>query len=301
MKRFKCLHNMDTIMQDVPSKETLERLYHKRGLSTTHIANQYNTGSSVVYRWLKAHNIETRNKGEPAPANLDERLKLLRDRSWLKSKLHEEMMHPNDIADQLNYDSTTSVRRWMDKHELTVVYKDKDALRSAIKERWYTADEIASNVGKNKQTIIRWARKFEVKHRPWQYEDVLRELYIEEEKTTNEIGELLGCTGHTVANWLGKFDIDKDRYRYYDKHDENLYGQGWTDCRSTVIERDNGTCSICGETSSDGSVDVHHIDPVRSFEHPQNAHHPKNCICLCRRCHVSVEQNKIKCPEPPQS
>jgi len=39
--------------------------------------------------------------------------------------------------------------------------------------------------------------------------------------------------------------------------------------------------------------DVHHIEPVRNFDDPQDAHTLDNVVCLCRSCHRYAEIGEI--------
>jgi predicted HNH restriction endonuclease len=67
--------------------------------------------------------------------------------------------------------------------------------------------------------------------------------------------------------------------------------------RRKVRSRDE-VCQKCGSDGSDRLLDVHHIDPIRTFEKPEEANTMDNLILLCRSCHRAVEENQAKCPQP---
>lgn len=93
--------------------------------------------------------------------------------------------------------------------------------------------------------------------------------------------------GENAPGWIdGRFS-DPDYHADYNKK--------WRENREAAIERDGHECQICGMTS-EGSVarygrdlDVHHIQPVSTFESPDDAHELENLITLCISCHSRWE------------
>lgn len=86
-------------------------------------------------------------------------------------------------------------------------------------------------------------------------------------------------SGKNHHNWKG------GGYRYY--------GPYWSESRSAVIERDDETCRLCGETED---LQVHHITPARLFgEDYQSMNEESNLVCLCRDCHNRWEGRFIEC------
>lgn len=65
----------------------------------------------------------------------------------------------------------------------------------------------------------------------------------------------------------------------------HYYGEGWTEARAAVLERDGRTCRVCGKK---GKLEVHHIRPWR----PGRAHDLPNLITLCGTCHRQVRDPK---------
>jgi len=81
---------------------------------------------------------------------------------------------------------------------------------------------------------------------------------------------------------------------------DNPYRGDWWSVRRDARQRDDCECQICGRDEDDlgRKPDVHHITPIRKFEHPQDAHELDNVITLCPLCHRNVETGEISCPEP---
>lgn len=65
------------------------------------------------------------------------------------------------------------------------------------------------------------------------------------------------------------------------------YGPDWNKARRQVRERDK-ICQRCG-TNPNRKLDVHHIQPVRTFENRSEAHTLDNLVGLCRSCHHTLE------------
>ena len=64
-------------------------------------------------------------------------------------------------------------------------------------------------------------------------------------------------------------------------------GKNWLEQRSKAIERDNSCCQRCGD---EDSLQVHHIEPFRTFENYKEANKLENLITLCTVCHRKVEK-----------
>ena len=62
------------------------------------------------------------------------------------------------------------------------------------------------------------------------------------------------------------------------------YGGNWNQKRRECLNRDNHTCQDCGTTES---LHVHHIQPLRTFDEPEEANNLKNLVTLCETCHLS--------------
>lgn len=74
------------------------------------------------------------------------------------------------------------------------------------------------------------------------------------------------------------------------------YGENWREMRRKVRKRDDYTCQVCGisEEDVDKQLDVHHIQPIATFEIPENANTLHNLVTVCRSCHLNVEGSVSK-------
>jgi DNA-directed RNA polymerase subunit RPC12/RpoP len=86
-------------------------------------------------------------------------------------------------------------------------------------------------------------------------------------------------------------------YREENSEGRPYYGPNWMEVRDRIKERD-GVCQICGEDGSSSILDVHHIEPLRSFDNPEDANHEDNLVLLCRQHHKQVELGQLACPDP---
>lgn len=74
------------------------------------------------------------------------------------------------------------------------------------------------------------------------------------------------------------------------------YGPRWRPAQRAARARDGRTCRRCGTVQARRALDVHHIQPVRTFPKPDDAHDLSNLVCLCPRCHHTVEHHGIDFP-----
>lgn len=89
--------------------------------------------------------------------------------------------------------------------------------------------------------------------------------------------------GPSNSQWRGGTQIC-----YVIRH--SLGPRGWTKIAKEFRERSDGECGLCGASSGDMSLDVHHIIPIRCG----GSNHPDNFMLLCRGCHVAVESYTAK-------
>lgn len=109
----------------------------------------------------------------------------------------------------------------------------------------------------------------------------------------------LFCDRECYATWLVRERRQNDVWVESDNpnwrngsNQEDRYGQGWPRARNRALLRDEYTCQRCGATSADlgRNPDVHHVEPVRTYDDPAKAHSLDNLVCLCRDCHLEVER-----------
>ena len=107
------------------------------------------------------------------------------------------------------------------------------------------------------------------------------------------------CDRDCYAAWLGRARreegvwAESDNPNWHDGGDrDQRYGAGWPSARNRALDRDEYTCQRCGASRSvlGRNPDVHHVEPVRTFDDPADAHTLDNLVCLCRTCHLEVER-----------
>lgn len=108
------------------------------------------------------------------------------------------------------------------------------------------------------------------------------------------------CTPECHAEWLSTNIVGERHHQW--QGGEIRYGAAWWRIRRQARERDGHTCQICSRSVDElgKEPDVHHIVPVREFDHPKDAHRLDNVICLCRPCHQRVEGGSLELPSSPR-
>ncbi|MEY7847986.1 HNH endonuclease [Natrarchaeobius sp. A-rgal3] len=101
------------------------------------------------------------------------------------------------------------------------------------------------------------------------------------------------CTLECYGEWLSEHVVGPDHHQWAGGAIE--YGQEWWRVRRQALERDGYECQHCGADADDlgRNPDVHHLEPVRSFDRPADAHTMDNVVTLCRSCHRRAESGTI--------
>jgi len=75
------------------------------------------------------------------------------------------------------------------------------------------------------------------------------------------------------------------------------YGEGWTEAKKRRVRiRDQARCQDCGMTTPEHldkygrNLNVHHIQPARTFDGPEQRNAMSNLVTLCIPCHKEWEQ-----------
>lgn len=80
----------------------------------------------------------------------------------------------------------------------------------------------------------------------------------------------------------------------YTGHD-NYYGENWPEQRTAALDRDGRKCVVCSMSMEEHldehgcELHVHHVQPIATYESPEDANELDNLITLCRACHVRWE------------
>lgn len=106
------------------------------------------------------------------------------------------------------------------------------------------------------------------------------------------------CSRTCHGAWLSTNVVGPDHHQW--EGGEIRYGGTWWRVRKRALARDEYQCQKCGRSSDDlgRNPDVHHIERVRDFDDPSDAHRLSNVVTLCRSCHRHVEAGNVPAPSP---
>ena len=116
-------------------EEWLKKQYTEERRTTVDIADELNTTSVTVRRWLRQHNIEVRGNSE---SKLQESVvKKLHDEEWLREQYIEHSRSIYDIADDLNISNNT-VKTWLQKYDIEIRnrIRNPDHLDHKVRSGW---------------------------------------------------------------------------------------------------------------------------------------------------------------------
>lgn len=99
----------------------------------------------------------------------------------------------------------------------------------------------------------------------------------------------LGC----YSRWLSRNVVGPDHHQW--EGGSLSYGRSWWAVRRSALRRDQYRCQHCLRTEGElgQKPDVHHLDRVRDFDDPEDAHRLENAVSLCRSCHRRVEEGEF--------
>lgn len=105
------------------------------------------------------------------------------------------------------------------------------------------------------------------------------------------------CSHGCRSKWMSENWRGENHHQWKDGRTE--YAGNWWEVRSLTLDRDERTCQSCGTTTEEleRGLHVHHIEPVRTFDDPNEAHYLENLVTLCPTCHPKVESGKLPLPE----
>jgi 5-methylcytosine-specific restriction endonuclease McrA len=91
------------------------------------------------------------------------------------------------------------------------------------------------------------------------------------------------CDSHTSKI------LKKQNYNY------NGGTRNWLSLKKEIRKRDKFCCRICGKTTEENkrSLQVHHINPFKNFQNPDDANTPQNLVSLCNSCHNQARTQKL--------
>lgn len=111
-----------------------------------------------------------------------------------------------------------------------------------------------------------------------------------------EKGNGVYCSLRCHGDWISENKTGEDHHRW--KGGKVPYHGPWQRVRREALERDDHECQNCGIGPEEigQEPDVHHIEPVREFDDPEDAHFLENLVVLCPSCHANVEHGNIPVP-----
>lgn len=110
-------------------------------------------------------------------------------------------------------------------------------------------------------------------------------------KTEVDRGRGRFCDRDCHSEWMSENWVGENHHAWLGTDSTGWYTGKWWRVRREVLERDGHACRLCGTTRDElgQEPDVHHIEPIRTFEDPQDAHTLDNVVCLCKSCHNVAE------------
>lgn len=298
-------------------RKVLKKLYTDQQLSQSEIADKLGCTRSTVARWLRKHDIGTRERADPNAQG---------DTPWRNEETLRRLyvskgMSLEAIGEKLGCHGTT-VARWLRNHEIEVrdhgTYQEPKHPKLAdgewLEEQYHgehrTTADIAVELGVSPSNVRRWMKKSDIelrdqlpKYPELDDEEKLREWYKEEMLDTTEIANRIGCSQGAVCHHMERLGVERRSQdelegelspRWKGGYSENR-GTDWPALRKRALKADDYQCQGCGTSEEDHrkehgvGLHVHHIRPVTEFDEPADADTVDNLVPLCRDCHPKWE------------
>lgn len=80
----------------------------------------------------------------------------------------------------------------------------------------------------------------------------------------------------------------KEKFPWEKTDKDYRQSKQYKEWRSSVFNRDNFTCVICGQVG--GTLNAHHIKPFKKF--PRERFNVDNGVTLCQRCHRKIHKGE---------
>lgn len=305
--------------QPYDNVEYLKHLHNEENMSVIEIARELNCSEQTIRtRLYKFGLIDDEEKDE---ITLDQiNIDYPEDVPWRSEELMRKLYYDYDltwrkIAEILDC-STGTVSNWIDKHEIETGNDIKRPsnleLRKMYVENHLSGPAIARKLEVRSSTVYEWLREANIEvrgtgdytHETLDNQDELEELYIEKELSVQEIARRLNSTHPTVKEALVNHGIEirsvsselsGEKHPRW-KGGQEPYGKGWTkEKRESVLERDEYRCQSCGKSNEEHieengqSLHVHHINPAREYDDPEERNKKSNLVSMCSSCHSKWE------------
>lgn len=254
------------------SEDWLYEQYVENNVPITDIAAECGVVYSTIDYWLGKFNLKDRFNAD----------KKYNDSEWLREKYLGEGLSSTEIAKLDGVDvGTDSISMRLSEFDINETGSGTGFISRA------TSAGVPSD---SKHLDASWLEK----------------KYIDEELTVREIAELDGvkASASSVNRALRAFDIEtraslsvrgEENPMYEHGQGSHNYGMGWRRIAKQIRKRDNYECQECGKTQRetlelfDRKLDVHHIEPLSTFDSLEDANDPDNLKTVCRSCHRRIE------------
>ena len=208
-----------------PTKEELERMYWREGMSTTDISKKLGISYMTVGRWLNENGIRIRHNSEARlPVGFVVPAKEELERMYLK-----EGKNTREIGEKFGVHACT-IGMWVKKYGIKirntseahlpagVVKPTKEELERMYWREGMSTVDISEKLGVSGNVILNWLENYGIKKRgkleallPVGFvmptKEELERMYLRESMSTVDIGEKFGVSNPTVGNWLKTYGI----------------------------------------------------------------------------------------------
>jgi hypothetical protein len=200
------------------------------------------------------------------------------------------------VADEFGCSKPTVIK-WMEKFDIESFHGDPNRdlydkeLLTNLYEETLSVPEVVNQLPEtdSREAVRNWLDNFGVeitrsrgKTETYSCENCEREY----ERYSSLEKDQHFCSKSCHNEWMSDHLIGEESPAWKGGYNPN-YSHGWTSARDEVRERDS-VCQKCG-ADPERALDVHHIQPVRTFDDCSDAHTLDNLVGLCRSCHRTLE------------
>ncbi|MFB6233450.1 MAG: helix-turn-helix domain-containing protein [Haloarculaceae archaeon] len=306
--------------QPYDNVEYLKHLYTEENMSVVEISRDLNCSQQTIRTRLHKFGL-VKNDEETDEITLDQiDIDYPMEVPWRSEELMRKLYNDYDltwrkIAEILDC-STGTVSNWIDNHGINtsddVNRPSNLELRKMYVDNHLSGPEIARKLEVRSSTVYDWLREANIEvrgtgdytHEALDNQDKLEELYIEKEHSVQEIARKLNSSHPTVKEALIDHGIEirslsselsGEKHPLW-KGGQEPYGKGWTEeKRENVLDRDEYCCQSCGKSNEDHiektgqSLHIHHINPAREYDDPEERNKMSNLVSMCSSCHSKWE------------
>lgn len=277
--------NMNTPWRD---EELLSKLAQKKN-SQQEIADELDTSRKTVGRWLRKFGLGDILKKKPWKGE-----ETLRE-AYLEHGSQEALAEEFSCSKQ-------TIGKWMDKFDIQVrkrhpshPFYHKEKLQH-LYENHQSTERVREELNCSPNHLKKWMDRHGIE-RDWKHKDRgemvnVQCSYCENSdviyESVRKQSEKWFCSHDCMGSWQSENLVGENSPTW--SGGSVFYGEKWYYARKDCRKRDGNTCQNCGEGDDERIPDVHHIEPVRSFDEPDEAHNLDNLVQLCRTCHNKIEK-----------